>query len=410
MLLQVVIAQPPLAQPVPALPTTPHVINIRTVDSGLRPGQVVVCQGTPTHPTVRVVQSTDPQGSRTPVTTKVIRIPQAQANSLLQRAVTGGAPLVAGQAPNGQRFLQRVVSSGAPGSAGRIITISRVANGSGITPQTKNIIVTPQRGVAATAAVVSQAPSTKSIIVTTQAANGGGSVAKRIFVTHNGQSLGPMTTSANGQVLLASLGQSSHQLLQGGGGQRLLINQANGQVLRVTPAPAGITLTSPGTSTTRVVSAIQDPARQLHHSPSMGQLQSIARTVAAGGRGPVGSPMHILSKAGLAGAKVITASSAPSPGPAPVALHPSPSMPLLTNGGARSSSNPPVYSMANIPTVVSQKVNVGNIGSLSVVAGGVPVKQPVTTKELNRLWSIDEMRNRAFAHASNKQVTVGGGV
>ena len=376
------LGQPPLAQSSPALPTTPHVINVRTVDSGVR--QVVVCQSTPTHPMIRVVQSTDPHGSRTPVTTKVIRIPQAQTSSLLQRSGGSGVPIVGAQTPNGQRIVQRVVSAGTPGSAGRIITISRVANGSS-TPQSKNVIMTPQGGV-----VTSQ--GMKNIIVTTQGANGSGAVPKKIYVTCNGQSLGPVTTTANSQVLLANLGQSPQLLQTAGGGQRLVINQANGQLLRVTHAPPTTACVSLTSGTTRVVNAVQEQTRIIH-SPSVGQLQSIARTVA-------GSPLQIINKSSLSGAKVITASSAPSPGPAPSTFHHSPSMPLLTNGVSRSDS--PVYGMGNIPTVVPQKLSVGSIGSLS--SSSLPVKQPVTSKDLSRLWHTDDMKMRTYNHASPRQV------
>lgn len=385
-LLQIVLGQPPLAQSSPALPTTPHVINVRTVDSGIR--QVVVSQGTPAHPTIRVVQSTNPHGSRTPVTTKVIRIPQVQSSSLLPRSGGSGAPIAGGQTPNGQRIVQRVVSAGTPGSVGRIITISRIANGSS-TPQTKSIIVTPQGGV-----VTSQA--LKNIVVTTQAANGGGAAPKKVYVTCNGQSLGPVTTSANGQVLLANLGQSPQLLQAAGGGQRLLINQANGQLLRVTHAPSTTTSASLTSATARMVNAVQEQTRIIH-SPSVGQLQSIARTVA-------GSPLQIINKASLSGSKVITASSAPSPGPAPGTFHHSPSMPVLSSGGLGSRSDSPVYGMGNIPTVVPQKLNVGSIGSLS--SGSLPVKQPVTGKDLSRLWHTDEMKMRVFNHASPRQVII----
>ncbi|XP_070205689.1 protein strawberry notch homolog 1-like [Littorina saxatilis] len=377
---QVVARQPPLAQSTPRPALASQMINVRTPASSLSHGQIIVTQAGAMPQSIRVVQSTDPNGSRTPVT-KVIRIPQGQvgSNSLLR--TSNGTPIITSQTPNGQRIVQRMVSTGTPGSAGRII-ISHVPNGGG-NPQTKSIIMTPQSG-SATPQI------SKNIIITPQGAKSvGNTVARKIFVTRNGQTLTPITTTANGHVVLAS------QLLHtAGGGERFLLNQANGQIVRVTSA--SLTSTASVSGTPRVVTATTPQHTQIIRSPSVGHLRSITLPSNAADR----SPLQIINKTGLGGGKVITASSAPSPGPPP--LHHSASLSALSNGDAGSRSNSPVYSIGNIPTVVSQKLHLGNLGSLSAGGGGggggVPMMQPVTVtnKDISRMWSNEaECRSRA---------------
>ena len=408
----------PLAQSTPARAVTPQVITVRTATPG--PGGTALL--TPTHSNVRVVQTSDPQ--RTPIRTKVIQIPSGAASSLLQSAGRSASPLAATQLQNGQVVVQRGVAAGKAGGAGRII-ISCLANGNSgsSTPQTKNVIVSSQAG-----AVTPQ--TGRSFIVTTpQGTKSGGTATRRILVTPNGQALGPISSS-NGQVVIGSVSQSpqltartlsqSPQLLQAAGGQqKLLLNQANGQLLCVTTTPLSTSSISQTTQSVHAVSTAQQSI-QIIPSQSAGSLQSLARRAGKAGQleqtrivhAPVGqvktitrtgstSQLSVISQPGLSGGMVISASSAPSPGPPPTSLRHSPSLPLLPSEGSGSRSNSPVFGMGNIPTVVSQ-VNRSSIGG-----GGQMNKVNITGASMKDLWSDEQVRWRTYNHNSSSQVSCG---
>lgn len=377
-------------QPIAATPAqTPHIITVRT------PGPLQARSPAPNAsatqlpnsalPTVKVVQSTNPQGTRTPVT-KVIRV---SGNSLVQR-MPRGTPVVGSPSQNGSpRVIHRVVAPGtrlvAPGTPVRagtpgqpqIITITRVNPSTGSaapgTPlSAKNVITVGSQG-------------------TTTVGTPSG-VTRKIFVTRNGQALAPISTSVNGQV---SVTRGPQIISMNGGGQQVIIS-ANGhrQVMQVTSQTTTPSATTSTSSTGGVViksMSEPQPKQQTHilQSAPLGQLSSVLRS---------GSPVQIVSKTGLSGGKVITAGSAPSP--SSPGLHFSASMPVLSNhvslnSGPSSRSNSPGLG-GNIPTVVQQQLSGGG-GSGS---GGLPVKATVTSKDISRMWSNEDMRLRAFATAA----------
>ncbi|KAK7494073.1 hypothetical protein BaRGS_00014731 [Batillaria attramentaria] len=374
-------------QPIPASPATQQptrIITVRTPAPGQTQVPIPSTPATPISnsalPTVRVVQSTNPQGTRTPVT-KVIRV---ASNSLLQRT-PGGTSIVGAPIQNGsQRTVHRVVAPGtrvvapsAPirgGTPGQphIITITRVnpstgATASGTTLNAKNVITVGPQG------------TTTSV----------GAPTRKIFVTRNGQTIGPITTTVN----VANVTRTSQILSSGSSGQQVIIS-ANGhrQVMRVASpvsVTAAPTTTAPSGAGVLQITSVpeQQPAAQTRilQAGSLGQLSSVLRS---------GSPVQIISKSGLSGGNVITVTTT-SP-----SLHYSPSAPVLSNhvsmgsNPSSRSSSPGLGIGSNIPTVVQQQLGGGG--------AGLPVRATVTSKDISRMWSTEDMRRKVFAQAAKQ--------
>lgn len=398
---QVVPAVQQVIQPIPATPATPHtprIITVRTPGPQQTHGPVANSLVTPiTHsaavPTVKVVQSTNPQGTRTPIT-KVIRV---AGNSLLQRP-PGVMPVVGGAGQNGApRVIHRLVAPGTVVTPGtRLVSPSTPVRGG--TPGQPHII-TITRVNPSTGATTPGTPLNAKNVITigqqgTSSASTPTGVTRKIFVTRNGQTLGPIVTTVNGQMPLTSV---TRVLTTNSSGQQVIIS-ANGhrQVMQMANQTSLVTSTTPSTARLVIPSVPETqpkPQTRILQSTPLGQLSSVLRS---------GSPVQIVSKTGLSGGRVVSATSVPSRPQSP-GLHFSPSAPVLSNqvslnSGPSSRSNSPGLG-GNIPTVVHQPLGGGG--------SGLPIKATVvTSKDISRMWSNEDMRLRAF-HTAAKHVSVG---
>ncbi|XP_025091895.1 protein strawberry notch homolog 1-like isoform X1 [Pomacea canaliculata] len=394
--------QVPSGQVIPAIPASPasnltsQVISVRP--SGGQLGNIRLV--TPPHavptrpqnlPTVKVVQGTNPQGSGTPVT-KIIRL--STPNSLLQRT---GSTVSGVQLSNGNpAVIRQVVGSALPGAAGgarqpQIFTITRV-------PQTSGSV----------------SLGSKKVILTTQgsgnavAGNGSGTTQK-IVLAQNGHTLCPIRPSSNGQhqVIVANINGQQKILQTTAGGTRMLIGANGQQVVRVAPP------TKPVATTTVIANGLASgesaAGPQQRSILQSGSVSSVKTTSLLSSN----SPVHVVSKAGLTGGKMISAafSSVHTLG-----LRNSSSSPSLDSHSLLPSGSPAFG--GNIPTIVTQKTGVGsdNLGHSSlnnsysvnvptivtqqfgsgsesfVSANGPNVKANVSGKELSRIWSTGHFR------------------
>ncbi|XP_076453245.1 protein strawberry notch homolog 1-like isoform X2 [Babylonia areolata] len=368
----------PLAQRTTVQPGPSQFFRVETAGSGDGPTRVISALSKPTNTPVKVIPS-----SHTPA--KIIRL-------------TSGNVPTSGQLTNGeQRILQQLVP-GLPGNSRVIIT--GVRSGSN-TPGTQGILVnTPSR--------TGTPQSSQGIIVTPQGPKTGAS--RRILMAQNGQPTTSAITTVGGQVVLANIQSpqqvraSSPQILQATGVEtKTVITRGNGRVVHVrSQTPLSTGTLSQTSRTIRVASPTVQP--QAIRSVPNGQSHTVVQAAGASsslpesciiqpspgqfrtiGQSKTGSQV-IISQSGLAGAKVISASPAPSPGPSLGTLHHSFSRPALSKEGSRSRSNSPVMNLGNIPNIVTQKVSVKNL------AGGSGSSKDI--------WSKEEMTQRAFFSAS----------